>query len=84
MPDFFAVVLNERQRVAKRKLIEDNRERRKAETVTTKVKHDQYYPDELTDEDQNLIDDIVLAYEQTAIKVTKTYTVVGVNTFLLV
>lgn len=30
---FFLVVLNEKQRIAKRKLIEDNRERRKKEVV---------------------------------------------------
>ncbi|ELT99607.1 hypothetical protein CAPTEDRAFT_167148 [Capitella teleta] len=69
------LVLNEKQRIAKRKLIEDNRERRRAETVTIKAKPDTPTSDDLTDEDQNIIDDIVIAYEQTAIKVTKTYPV---------
>lgn len=72
-----SVVLNERQRLAKRKLIEDNRERRRAETAMIKLKTDVNNTDDLTDEDQNLIDDIVIAYEQTAIKVTKTYTIVS-------
>ena len=75
---FFTVVLNDRQRVAKRRLIEENRERRRAEQLRNKVKHDQCYHDCLTDEDSSLIRDIVTAYEQTAVKVTKTYTIVSV------
>lgn len=46
------------------------------ESVRNKVKHDQCYHDHLTEEDRSLIQDIVAAYEQTAIKVTKTYSLV--------
>ena len=74
-----SVVLNERQRLAKRKLIEDNRERRRSEQVRTKLKHEEcsHEHDSITDDDRNLIDDIVSAYEQTSIKISKTYTIVS-------
>ena len=76
------MVLNERQRVAKRRLIEENRERRRADNMRVKVnKHgEQCYHDCLTEEDQNLIQSIYTAYEQTAVKITKTYTIVSTLT----
>ena len=72
-----AVVLNERQRVAKRKLIEENRERKRQEQTATKEKHDQCFHESMTDDDRAVIDDIVCAYEQTTIKITKPYTLVS-------
>ncbi len=69
-------MLNEKQRVAKRRLIEDNRERRRQEAARMKVKHDGCLHDIMSDSDRDLVDDIVLAYEQTAVTVTKTYTIV--------
>jgi len=71
------LVLNEKQRLAKRKLIEDNRERRRSEQVRMKVKHEDcgHEHDSMTEDDRNLIDDIVSAYEQTSIKISKTYTI---------
>lgn len=71
------VVLNERQRVAKRKLIEENRERKRQEQTATKEKHDQCFHESMTDDDRAVIDDIVCAYEQTTIKITKAYTLVS-------
>ena len=75
-----SVVLNDKQRVAKRKLIEENRERRKQESVKMKLKHEQCYHDFLTDEDRGLIDDIVNAYEQTGVNTPKPWTLVSVTT----
>jgi len=71
------LVLNERQRVAKRRLIEENRERRRADNMRVNVnKHgEQCHHDCLTDDDLNLIQSIYTAYEQTAVKITKTYTI---------
>ncbi len=74
----FTVVLNDKQRVAKRRLIEDNRERRRQETMRMKIKHDNCYHEFLTDEDQSLIGDIMSAYELTAVKITKTYNIVSI------
>ena len=71
------VVLNEKQRTAKRKLIEENRERRRNETVRAKMRHDQCYHDYLTEEDRNMIADVVTAYEQTAISATNSYALVS-------
>ncbi|KAI0240712.1 Thyroid hormone receptor beta [Lamellibrachia satsuma] len=68
------LVLNERQRVAKRKLIEENRERKRQEQTATKEKHDQCFHESMTDDDRAVIDDIVCAYEQTTVKITKPYT----------
>ena len=76
---YVVVVLNEKQRVAKRRLIEDNRERRRVEQTRMKIKHEQCYHDCLTDDDRSLIGDIVGAYEQTSIKITKTYTIVSLG-----
>lgn len=76
------MVLNDKQRIAKRRLIEENRERRKQDNLKIKFKHEQCYHDFLTDEDRSLIDDIVMAYETTGIKVTKTYTVVSIIHYL--
>ena len=74
---FRSVVLNEKQRVAKRRLIEENRERRKQETIKMKLKHEQCYHDFLTEEDRSLIDDIVSAYEETGINAPKPWTLVS-------
>ena len=85
------VVLNEKQRVAKRKLIEDNRERRRDEVVTQRVKTEPIeHPanqhivagggggggDCMSNDDRRIINEIGNAYDQTAVKVTKTYTIV--------
>ncbi|CAD5118104.1 DgyrCDS6843 [Dimorphilus gyrociliatus] len=63
------LVLNEKQRVAKRKLIEDNRERRRQEQTvqSTRVKqqHENCIHDCLTNEDKILIAEIMKAYSQT-------------------
>ena len=67
---FFSVVLNEKQRKAKRKLIEDNRERRKEEEIRHKIKDSGYDQDALTDHDRGLICEVVTAYEYTAGKAT--------------
>ena len=73
---YITVVLNDKQRVAKRKLIEDNRERRRSEALRNKLKHDECFHDHLTDDDRSLIDDIVSAYEQTSVNIRKPYTLV--------
>lgn len=58
-----AVVLNERQRVAKRKLIEENRERRHAEAFKkSRPEGCEHERDEMTDADKSLIADIVNAF----------------------
>ena len=66
----FAVVLNEKQRKAKRKLIEDNREKRKEDHIRQKIKDSGYDQDALTDQDRGLICEVVTAYEYTAGKAT--------------
>ncbi|XP_041375002.1 thyroid hormone receptor beta-A-like [Gigantopelta aegis] len=63
------LVLNERQRTAKRKLIEDNRERRKTEEVRTKIRIEDCEPDQLSEQDRCLIGEICMAYEATRLKV---------------
>ena len=70
-------MLNEKQRVAKRRLIAENRERRKQEQAKLKVKHDQCSHDNLTEEDRALINDIVSAYDLTAGKCTQNYVLVS-------
>ena len=67
---YFSVVLNEKQRKAKRKLIEENREKRKEEVIRQKVKDSGYDQDALTDQDRGLICEVVTAYEYTAGKAT--------------
>ncbi|CAH1788891.1 unnamed protein product [Owenia fusiformis] len=70
------LVLNDKQRVAKRKLIEENRERRRVEqhSLAKVPKQEGCYGEELTDEDRILIDEIQAAYDQTAVQINKTYT----------
>ena len=63
--------------MAKRKLIEENRERKRQEQTETKVKHGQCFHESMTDDDRAVIDDIVCAYEQTTVKITKPYTLVS-------
>ena len=63
--------------MAKRKLIEDNRERRRDEHVKVHVKQDPCYYDELTDEDRHLIDEIICAYEETSTRSGKPHTLVS-------
>ena len=72
------MVLNEKQRKAKRKLIEDNREKRKQETAKVKTRPDSCNHDALTDSDAEIIAEVTSAYEQTAVKVpNKDVTVSG-------
>ena len=81
------VVLNERQRVAKRKLIEDNRSRKRSEEqlqaaqTQLQIKDEQQCAhDVLTQHDHYIIDEVVSAYEQTTAKVSKPFHMVsGVN-----
>ena len=61
-----SVVLNEKQRTAKRKLIEENRVRRKEEQQKMKPRDPAVDPDTLTDQDRGLICEVVTAYEYTA------------------
>ncbi len=68
---FFVVVLNEKQRSAKRLLIQKNREKRQQETLKAKLKHEQCYHDCPTEEDRSLIDDIVTAFDQTGVNQSK-------------
>lgn len=64
------LVLNEKQRKAKRKLIEDNREKRKQENVKVKPKPTEACNhDSLTETDKTIIAEVTSAYEQTAVKV---------------
>ncbi|XP_062619846.1 thyroid hormone receptor beta-like [Saccostrea cucullata] len=64
------LVLNEKQRKAKRKLIEDNRVKRKQETTKIKTKQTEgCNHDTLTDTDKTIIAEVTSAYEQTAVKV---------------
>ncbi|XP_045178191.1 thyroid hormone receptor alpha-like [Mercenaria mercenaria] len=60
------LVLNEKQRTAKRRLIEENRERRRDEQTKTKTKENYQDQDVLTDTDRGLICEVVTAYEYTA------------------
>ncbi|XP_074663125.1 thyroid hormone receptor beta-A-like [Tubulanus polymorphus] len=64
------LVLNEKQRVAKRKLIEDNRERRKTESTTAKMSKHSHNEgcthDSLSLEDIQIVNDIVNAYASTS------------------
>lgn len=65
----FVVVLNERQRKAKRKLIEENRERRKQDHVKgLRLDTADTAPEHMSDRDRSLIADICAAYEATRIK----------------
>ncbi|XP_060076185.1 thyroid hormone receptor beta-like [Ylistrum balloti] len=63
------LVLNEKQRKAKRKLIEDNRDKRKSEAQKLKTKADLCPHDTLTENDKVLIAEVVNAYECSATKV---------------
>ena len=67
------MVLNEKQRQAKRKLIEENRQKRRHDSVsgTSPVGEGHVHcshSDALTSEDHVLIQEVVVAYEQTANK----------------
>ena len=64
--------------MAKRRLIEENRESRKEEEVKTKVIniHDN---DTLTDQDRSLICEVATAYEYTAGKTSNKVSVVSVR-----
>ncbi|XP_052237901.1 thyroid hormone receptor beta-like [Dreissena polymorpha] len=66
------LVLNEKQRTAKRKLIEENRERRKEEQVKTKPTESPPLNDTLSDQDRGMICEVVTAYEYTSGKVQNT------------
>ncbi|XP_064646515.1 thyroid hormone receptor beta-like [Lineus longissimus] len=74
------LVLNERQRKAKRKLIEDNRERRRSDTVKMKLKHESCPHDHLTLDDRELIEKVKLAYEETSPKLVS-YSLVSNEVF---
>ncbi|XP_052814170.1 thyroid hormone receptor beta-like [Mya arenaria] len=63
------LVLNEKQRTAKRRLIEENRERRKEEQDVPKVRETSPSNDALTDQDRGLICEVVTAYEYTSGKI---------------
>ncbi|XP_052673051.1 thyroid hormone receptor beta-A-like [Crassostrea angulata] len=64
------LVLNEKQRKAKRKLIEENREKRKQDNVKVKPKPmEACNHDSLTETDKTIITEVTSAYEQTAVKV---------------
>lgn len=64
------LVLNEKQRKAKRKLIEENREKRKQDHVKVKPKPmEACNHDSLTETDKTIITEVTSAYEQTAVKV---------------
>ena len=72
------MVLNERQRVAKRRLIEENRERRKKDQEINEVKlqaNQCFYEGGTTHDDRTIISDIMYAYEQTAAKQEMAYVV---------
>ncbi|XP_046545593.1 thyroid hormone receptor beta-like [Haliotis rubra] len=63
------LVLNERQRKAKRKLIEENRERRKQDNIKDlRLDTADNVPEHMSDRDRSLIADICGAYEATRIK----------------
>jgi len=79
---YVSVVLNERQRTAKRRLIEENRERRKEEQETTKPRLTSPRSETLTDQDRGLICEVVTAYEYTAGKIQNN-AVNKVESFLL-
>lgn len=80
---FAAVVLNEKQRVAKRKLIEENRARRRSEHVELpeespeKPDNNVPIPEGMTDNDRRLISSIITAYEYTSAKITNNYSIVS-------
>lgn len=54
-------MLNENQRVAKRQLIEDNRERRKIETIRARIKATDS-TERVTEDERQLINSITDAY----------------------
>lgn len=58
------VVLNEKQRLAKRRLIEENRERRRMEHTYVKNRNDSLNEDvePLSDDDKRLIEQVTTAY----------------------
>ena len=59
------MVLNEKQRKAKRKLIEDNRRKKHVDVFKVKVRENACVHDLMTDTDRLLISEIVKAYDQT-------------------
>ncbi|XP_050419412.2 thyroid hormone receptor beta [Patella vulgata] len=63
------LVLNEKQRKAKRKLIEENRERKRDEVVRQRTSPIPCDIDVLNDNDKTLIDDVVNAYNNSSVKV---------------
>ncbi|XP_064597885.1 thyroid hormone receptor beta-like [Liolophura sinensis] len=75
------LVLNEKQRVAKRKLIEENRARRRSEHVEIpeespeKTDNNVPVPEGMTDNDRQLISNIITAYEYTSAKITNNYSI---------
>ena len=74
----FLVVLNDRQLVAKRRLIEENRERRRKDAELNAVKQQTtqcFYEGGTTQDDRTIISDIMYAYEQTAAKQEMPYVV---------
>lgn len=79
----FLVVLNEKQRKAKRKLIEENREKRKQETTKVKTKPiEGCNHDTLTETDKTIIAEVTSAYEQTVVKVPMKENAVSSKCFL--
>ncbi|ESP03186.1 hypothetical protein LOTGIDRAFT_171663 [Lottia gigantea] len=62
------LVLNEKQRKAKRKLIEDNRERKRDEVVRQRTSPEPNDYEVLNDNDKKMIDDITNAYNNSSIK----------------
>lgn len=63
------MVLNEKQRKAKRKLIEENRQKRKNDAVKKKQESEGSTSDVVTDTDRDLLHEITTAYENTAVKI---------------
>lgn len=59
------MVLNEKQRRAKRKLIEDNRKKRQTDDFKPKTPADGCLHELMTENDRLLINEIVQAYDQT-------------------
>jgi hypothetical protein len=73
-----SVVLNEKQRTAKRKLIDENRERRKIDDIRVKQRPDVCaVEDRLTDNDRALIAEILFAYERTSASEPQKYNLVS-------
>lgn len=71
------VVLNEKQRVAKRKLIDDNRQRRRSEETKVRIRDDSSINDYLTEEDRSLLVEIVRSYDISSYKHTNKFDLVS-------